>query len=602
VHDGISVALAVIAVTGVGAQWLASSVGVPSVLILLPAGVVAGPVTGLVAPEEVFGEVLFAVVSLAVGLVLFEGGTSLRLAGSGGLRRSVTGLVTVGVLITMAGGGAAATVLLDVPFGIGLVLGAILVVSGPTVVLPLLAAVRLRDRVGSILRWESIVIDPIGAVIAVGIFEAVSEGRSAVGTAQVVATSASVGVLCGVAAAFVLALVLQRHLAPDRLHGPMTLATVVGTFVLANQVSPEAGLFAVTVMGVVLANQRLAPVAHIASFGEDVGVLLLGGLFVTLGATVDLDAMRRILLPSLGLLVVLLAVRWVAVWASTIGAGLSVRERAYLALIAPRGIVAASVAALFGVRLQADGIEGGAALAPAAFVVVIGSVGFVSLVARPASRWLRVADAPPRGVLLVGDAPWIVDAAAVLSDHEVPVMVVHLHDDGERSTAKGVLTYQGAVEDDELADAIAGVGIAEAVVATDTEGADSFLVDRLSEILGRRHVYRVERSHRAGRATRSRAWGRRAFPRLTLGARHGDAGPVIGLPGADGIDPDDPNLRWEIAAFGHGGPPPGAVPLFRLRDGRSPSVAHDGAPDAAGAGTLVVAVPRPGPGPQVRRR
>ncbi|MBX3285891.1 MAG: hypothetical protein KF703_11160, partial [Actinobacteria bacterium] len=423
---------------------------------------------------------------------------------------------------------------------------------------------------------------------AVAVFEAVSEGRSAAGTVAVLATSAAAGIVCGGVAAVGQALMLRRHLAPDGLHGPLTLAAVVGTYVLANEVSAEAGLFAVTVLGVVLANQQLAPVAHIASFGEDVGVLLLGGLFVTLGATVDLGDLRRVLLPSLGLLAVLLVVRWAAVWLATLRSGLSGRERAYLSLIAPRGIVAASVAALFGARLEADGVAGGEVLAPAAFVVVVGSVAFVSLVARPASRRLRVAEAEPRGILLAGDASWLVDAAAVLADHEVPVMVVHLDDDGERTAARGVLTYQGAVEDDDLADAIGGLGIAKAVVATDTEGADSFLVERLSDILGRRHVYRVERSHRAGRATRSRAWGRRAFPAVTLGARRDG-----GSDGDGAIDPDDPLLRWEIATFDDGTAPAEAVPLFRLRGERAPAVAHDGAPEADGHGAQIVALPRP---------
>ncbi|HRW39659.1 MAG TPA: cation:proton antiporter, partial [Aquihabitans sp.] len=581
------VAIAAIAVVGVGAQWLAARVRVPSVLLLLPAGVLAGPVTGLVDPDELLGEALFPVVAVAVGLILFEGGTSLRLAGSGGLRRSVTGLVTVGVVITMVAGAAGAVALLDLPVGTALVLGAILVVSGPTVVLPLLDAVRLRERLGAVLRWEAIVIDPIGAVIAVATFEAVSEGRSAAGTVQVLLASATVGAVAGLLAAGGLALLLRRHLVPDRLHNPMTLAVVVGTFVAANELSPEAGLFAVTVLGVALANQQMTPIAHIASFGEDLGVLLLGGLFVLLGATVELDAARKVLLPSLALLGVLLVVRWLAVWASTLGAGLTRTERAYLSLIAPRGIVAASVAALFGVRLQAEGVEGGELLAPAAFVVVLGSVAFVSAVARPASQWLHVAEAAPRGVLLAGDAPWLVDAAAVLADHDVPVMVVHLHDDGERAVDRGVPTFQGAIEDDELAEAIHGLGLAKAVVATDTEGADSFLVDRLSDILGRRQVYRVERSHRADRASRSRAWGRRAFPHLTLGARDhaGEDG--------EGIDPDDPRLRWDIVAVADAAEHPGAVPLFRLRDDRSPVVAHDGAPEAEGPGTHVVAVPRP---------
>ena len=320
---------------GVGAQWLAAWLRIPSVLVLLPAGVLAGPITGVVDPEALFGEALFPLIAIAVGLVLFEGGLSLDLAKARAVGRPVAGLVTVGLVLTWAVGSAAAIVLFEVQASLGLLLGAILVVSGPTVVLPLLDTVRLREPVSSVLRWECIIIDPIGAVLAVAVFEAIVDAEGGFNPASVLLSSAAAGVVVGAGAGLGLAVILRLHLVPDRLQSPLTIGTVVVCFVGANSISVEAGLFATTVMGVVVANQRLAPVGHIAAFGEDVGVLLLGGLFMVLGATIDFDAMRSVLVPACALLVILLAARPVVVRLSTLGSdlqaarsGLSLRDRA----------------------------------------------------------------------------------------------------------------------------------------------------------------------------------------------------------------------------------------------------------------------------------
>ncbi|MEO6627904.1 MAG: sodium:proton antiporter [Aquihabitans sp.] len=561
-HDDITTVIAVVIFVGVGAQWVAARFSVPSVLVLLPAGILVGPVLHLVEPREVFGEALFPIVAVAVGIVLFEGGTSLQLREVSSVRRPVAGLVTVGVAVTWAVGGVGATVLLDIPADVGFLLAAVLVVSGPTVILPLLDTVRLREPVAPILRWECIVIDPIGAVLAVAVFEAIKESGDGVNPFIVLLSSASVGVLTGLVGGFGLAWLLGHHAIPDRLHSPVTFATVITCFVLANQLSVEAGLFATTVLGVVLVNQRLTPVGHIASFGEDVGVLLLGSLFVILGATVDFDAMADVLLPSLLLLIVLLLIRPAAVWLSTIGAGLRRNELLDLSLIAPRGVIAASVSALFGISLASDGVPGAQSLAPAAFIVVIGSVLFASIIARPASKWLRVATETPRGVLFVGDEDWLIDVAAELASHEVPVLVMPVGSEGSRATELGLLTFQGEADGEDLADSIDALGISQAIVAVDTRATESLLVERVSEVLGRRQVFRVERLGAEESSTGSRAWGRTAFP----GIRQ--------MVSSAGPSPAEVAARWKITTLSHTEPvPTGAVvQLFDLNAEAAPDV------------------------------
>lgn len=552
--EDLAIAIAAVIGAGVCAQWVAHSLRLPSVLVLLPAGVLVGPVLGLVDPVALFGEALYPAIAIAVGLVLFEGGFGLQLSGSRALRRPVIGLVTAGVAITWLASGLAAVLLFGLPARVGLLLSAILVVSGPTVVLPLLASVRLRDPVRSILRWECIVVDPIGAVLAVAVFEAIVDADAGINPLVTLATSTVVGTSTGVVAGLAVAALLRRHAVPDRLHNPLTLASVVGCFVLANLVSVEAGLFTTTVMGVVLANQRVTPVAHIAAFGEDLGVVVLGGLFVVLGSTVDLSAVSSVWLPSLGMVVVLLAVRPAVVWASTVGSELQDNERWYLSLIAPRGVVAASVAALFAVSLQRRGIDGAALLAPTAFCVIIGTAVSASLVARPAARWLRVAEAERCGVLLAGHQRWLLDSAAELSAAGVPVLVVPVDGDGDDAAGRDLLTYSGPLDGDGLAEAIEAVGVHEAVIAVDADAVTPFLVERLSELLGRRHVFRVPSPGAQERQAWSRAWGRRAFS---------DAGA------------ETPRDGWSITtlpATALTDRSPDVVPLFLLRPDRSPLV------------------------------
>lgn len=568
--EHLVVAIATIVIAGVGAQWLARALRIPSVLVLLPAGVLVGPVLGIVDPREVFGAALFPVVALAVGLILFEGGVGLRLAGAGELRRPVLGLVSIGALVTWLVTAWTSARLFDLPLPAGLLLGAILVVSGPTVVLPLLQTVRLREHVAGILRWECIVIDPIGAVLAVAVYEAILDAEAGFNPLPALLVSGVVGVAVGLGAGLALAALLRFHLVPDRLHNPVTLAMAVGCFVLANLLSVEAGLFATTTMGIVLANQRLTPVAHIAAFGEDVGVLVLGGLFVILGSSIDLGAMTEVLLPATALLVVVLAVRPVAVWMSTIGAGLRANERWYLSLIAPRGVVAASVATLFAVGLRERGIAGAAQLPPVTFCIVIGSVLVASAVARPAARRLHVAEAEPRGVVLAGEDPWVLDTAAALSDRGIPVLLVRPGDDGGEAAERGLLTFQGELDGEALAEAMAGVGVQVAVVATRDEAASSFLVERLSDVLGRRHVYRVTARAPAS-SDHTRAWGRTVF------------GPL-----AD--DPPSPADGWSIAAVPAAAladDPSRAVPLFALSVDGPPQVVVR--PDRIPADATIVA-------------
>ena len=341
---------------GIGLQWLGRRLGVPSIVLLLAGGLAVGPGLGWVDPDEILGDALFPTVSLAVGVLLFVGGMELDLAEMRGVARGpVARLVTIGALVTWLATALAAHLVFHEPVRVSLLLGAVLVVSGPTVVGPLLRIARPTEPDATILRWEGILIDPIGATLGLFCLNAFFIEDVSVDTVwgEFVAVALA-GAAAGLVAAGLLVAALRRMLVPDDLEVAVALMFVVAAYATAEIVRPEAGLFATTIMGVALANQRWVPTRQLRAFGVPVVVLLLGSLFIVLAAGVDAGALGDHLAGGLVLAAVLvLVVRPLAVTAATVGApSLPWRDRAFLACMAPRGIVAASTAALFSLRLE----------------------------------------------------------------------------------------------------------------------------------------------------------------------------------------------------------------------------------------------------------
>ena len=427
IHDPVAV-LAVAVALGVGAQWLANRLRLPSIVLMLAVGLLVGPGLGLIDPAETFGdELLSPVIALGVGLLLFEGGLGLRWAEIGSTtRRVVLRLLSVGVLTTLVLTSIAALALTDLPRGVAILFGAIMVVTGPTVVIPLLRQARLRPRLGRILRWEGIIVDPVGAVLGVSVLEVLLVEDGSLGEAIVaVARTTVVGCAVGALVAVALLVVLGRHWVPDHLRGPLSLVAAIGAYALANELGTDAGLYAATVAGVVLANQRQVAIEPIVELHEDLATIILATIFVILGAGVQAETLTSNLVPAALLLVVLVVVvRPVAVLVSTAGTPLTRKERIYLASLAPRGIVAASVSAVFGFELTEAGLPGGEDLAAITFLVVAGTTVVYGPLARPLAHRLQVDTPEPTGVVLVGARPWARRLGAALSDIGVPVLIV----------------------------------------------------------------------------------------------------------------------------------------------------------------------------------
>ncbi len=433
----VGLALAMIIVLGVGAQWLAWKIRIPSILLLLIFGILAGPVMRslfegsplAIAPDELFDkDVLLSLVGIAVGLILYEGGLTLNFKELQTTWKPVTLLVTTGALVTWIIAGISAYYLFGLDRQIAILLGAILIVTGPTVVGPMLAHIRPSGDSGLILKWEGIVIDPIGVGVAVLVFEAITSdtanGMSPVLKSIAITIFAGGGL--GVLAAFILQNVLTRFWVPDYLQNPVSLMLVITTFTLSNMIMPESGLLATTVMGIALGNQKKVDVHHILEFKENLRVLLIAMLFIILAARLQISQLQDLNWWAVfGFLFILIVVaRPAAVFLATVGAGLSWRERMFIAWIAPRGIVAAAAASIFSSGLEGHGFTGSDNLVPLTFAVIIGTVAFYGLTTPWASKLLGVADQNPQGIIFIGAPSWVRSIAKVLSDRGFKVFLV----------------------------------------------------------------------------------------------------------------------------------------------------------------------------------
>jgi NhaP-type Na+/H+ or K+/H+ antiporter len=496
VTEHLLVALASIITLGITAVWLSWRIHLPSILVLLLAGLVAGPITGFLDPDAIFGDLLFPIVSISVAIILFEGGASLHLRELGQVRGVIRNLVTVGALVTWAVSAGAALLLLDFELEGALLLGAILIVTGPTVIIPLLRHVRPTHSVGYTLKWEGILIDPIGAVIAVLVFEAaVAANVEAATTAVLLGLSKTVligGVFATIGAGL-LVLLLDRGWVPDFLQSPLALMIVVASFAVSNVLQPESGLLTATVMGVILVNQRRVDVEHIIEFKENLRVLLISSLFILLAARLKLTDLTSIGLREFAFLgVLILVARPAAVAISTIASELNWRERTLIASIAPRGIVAAAVSSIFALELAHAGYEEADFLVSITFMVIIGTVAIYGLGAAPLARLLGLAQPDPQGILMVGAHPWARVMAAELGRQGIAVRLVDTnYRNISAARMAGIPVHFGNALTEGALDQIDLEGIGHLLALTSNDEVNSLAAVNFGEIFGHNDVYQL---------------------------------------------------------------------------------------------------------------
>ena len=491
----ISLMLMLVVTLGIAAQWLAWRLHLPAIILLSLFGLLAGPAFGWIQPSETLGDLLQPLIKLGVAVILFEGGLSLHLHELKEAANGVRRLVTLGVLFVFGLGSSAAHFIGGLDWPVAMVFGAITTVTGPTVIIPLLRQAKLRRRPASYLKWEGIVNDPTGALLAVLTFQyfmfARDEGLSSLllhmGLGLIFATTIGGG------SAWLLAWLYRRGAVAEYLKGPVALAVALLVFVLANTVFEESGLLAATIMGIVMGNMNLPSITEMRRFKEYLAILLVSGVFILLTADLDPGILLHLDLRAwLLLLAVLFLVRPIGILAATIGTGMSWQERGLIAWIAPRGIVAVAVAGFFGPQLQAQGYAGSQLLMPLVFALVFVTVLLHGFSLRPLAQRLGLCATGPTGVLIVGSNSWTVGLAKTLQEQGVPVLI---NDSSwhrlRRPRLAGIPTHFAEILSESSEESLELNEIGYLFAATDNAAYNALVCGQFAGELGRTRVFQL---------------------------------------------------------------------------------------------------------------
>lgn len=490
-------ALAVVLIIGITAQWLAWRFRMPLILLLLIGGICVGPVFGLVKAHKLPPEFFFPLVSLSVAYILFEGSLRLKNKEIWSEATIVWRLTFWGVLISWALLATAAFFVLKQDLRISLLLGAILVVTGPTVILPLLRHINLKGRVASVLKWEGIIIDPAGALLALLVFEGLLVGSANKAFLLVIVGFLKylfIGVVLGGSGAALITMLLRRHAIPEYLDNPLVFSAVGFIFIAGRHLQNEAsGFLAVIVMGIVLANQRFVSVRHIFRFKEELGSIILPSLFILLASAVRLEDLSFFnLRNTLFLIIAVFVVRPATVYIATARSGLSAAEKLFLSFMAPRGIVAAAVASIFAQELALRGYPASRVLVSLTFFMILGTVLFYSLFSAPLARWLKLSDANPQGVLFLGAHQLVRSIAKELSVKGIRVLLIDSNGANIRySHRQALYAYQSNILSRDILDSIDFEGIGYCLAMTSNDEANALGLLHFRELFPKTHLFQL---------------------------------------------------------------------------------------------------------------
>ena len=499
--DSPTLAIALIIAFGATSQWLAWRVRLPAILPLLVTGFLIGPVFNLLHPTDFIPtELLFPAVSLAVGVILFEGGLTLRFPEVREVLVVVRRLFSVGALITWLGCAVAAYFIIGLDPSLSALFGALIIVTGPTVIGPLIRNVRPTVKVANVLKWEGILIDPVGALVAVLVFEYLLIGNQSEALGQTFLLVLGVllaGGITGFVGGYFLAFLLRRHLLPDNLVNVVSLALVFTVFAVSNSLVPESGLLATTLMGMVIANLRVPNISEILSFKEDLTLLFISILFIVLAANIELEAFLSVLTWQSFVLiaVIMLVVRPINIFVSAAGSTLNFKEKLFLSWIAPRGIVAASVTSLFAFELTHEGFAGAEVLEPLVFLVIVCTVVLNSLTAKPFAQLLGVAEPDPQGFLILGAHPFARRIGSLLKDEGFAVQLADTNwSNVAAARVEGLNTYYGSLLSEHSDDEVRLSGIGKLLAMTSNDEANALAALKFTREFGSQNVYQLEPS------------------------------------------------------------------------------------------------------------
>lgn len=503
--------LAGIIILGITAQWVAWRLKVPAILPLIIIGLLIGPIATLYTEggEKLIeplwdgerglfpGESLYYFVSLAISIILFEGGLTLRRSEILNIGPVIVKLISVAVIITFIGAGVAAHFILGLSWQISLLFSSLIIVTGPTVISPILRNIPLRRDVASILKWEGILIDPVGALVAVLVFEFISAGGGETYTTQALIEFGKIvlfGFTFGFTFAHGLAFLIKKKVIPNYLMNVVTLATVLGVFVLADNFAHESGLLAVVVMGIIMGNTDLPNFKDLLYFKESLSVLLISILFILLSANINIEDLMLVMnWQSLILFaVVVFVVRPLGVFLSSINSNLNVREKLFISWVGPRGIVAAGIASLFGLELMKQGVKSAELITPLVFMIVLGTVLLNATTARPFAKLVGVFQQDLKGVLIIGSSSFSRIVAKYLKENQREVVIV----DNNPSNVKlakqmGIQAINANIYSDDLSENLELSDMGFLMALTGNASVNQKAIENFSSQFGEKGTFRI---------------------------------------------------------------------------------------------------------------
>ncbi len=519
--------LAGIIILGILAQWMAWRFKIPAILPLIIIGLLVGPISTLYTEDAskiiepmwngsvgLFpGDSLFYFVSLAISIILFEGGLTLKREEILNTGPVIGKLISVAVLITFIGGGVAAHYIFGLSWKISLLFSALIIVTGPTVITPILRNIPLKKDVSSILKWEGILIDPIGALFAVLVFEFISAGAGGEFTIVALEEFGKIvlfGFTFGFSFAHALAFSVKKKLIPHYLLNVFTLAAVLGVFVLSDSFAHESGLLAVVVMGMVLGNINLPNIKELLYFKESLSVLLISILFILLAANINMEDLYLIYRWETAVLFAIIAfiIRPLGVFASSTNSGLKINEKLFISWVGPRGIVAAGIASLFGSKLVSQGVEGAEYITPLVFMIVLGTVLLNATTARMFAKIVGVFLEKSNGIMIIGASKFSRLIAAYLKKYDRSVVLIDSNANNIRTAKEqGLEAFTADIYSDAFSDNIEFNNIGYLLALTGNSQINEYAIDSFGDRFGENGSFRLVHSSEINNPNKNPAKG-----------------------------------------------------------------------------------------------
>ena len=505
------VELAGIIILGILAQWFAWKFKIPAILPLILIGLLVGPLSTFISEdgtkwiepvwngvEGLFpGEKLFNFVSLSISIILFEGGLTLKKDEILNVGPSIVKLITLGSLVTFLGAGIATHLIFNLTWEISFLFSALIIVTGPTVIAPILRNIPLKKDVSAVLKWEGILIDPIGALVAVLVFEFISiEGGYEYTKDALIEFGKIViiGLSIGFTSAYALFYTLKFKLIPHYLLNVITLASVLTVFVLSDLFAHESGLLAVVVMGMALGNMKISELKEILYFKESLSILLISILFILLAANMNIEDMQLLYRwETLGLFaIVVFVLRPISVFLSTANSGLKLNEKLFISWVGPRGIVAAGIASLFGLKLIMLKVPGAEYITPLVFMIVLGTVLLNATTARLFAKVAGVFLKSSNGIIIIGASNFARLIATYLKKNNRRVVLIDSNANNiNKAKSLGLEAIEGNVYSDELLEDVELSDIGFLLALTGSAAVNDYAIEKFSPIFGEHGSFRI---------------------------------------------------------------------------------------------------------------